>query len=121
MDVKEAGIEPLSIQSFKMTFGLLNGASTLSRLPSNYGSGSGTNQDEEPRQVDSPPAGRRFVLSFCLLACGLFVSIFGWLHVDNERLAFSSPWIWLGGILYLSGFGLWWITFAFPATWSWWL
>lgn len=72
-------------------------------------------------QRESPPIGRRLSVFLVLFFGGFFVSLRGWLNLDDKGRLFGAAWIGGGTLLSAAGLLLWLATFAFPSTWGWWL
>jgi len=91
-----------------------------SRLPLDHVDLTGSNEDSKSGQPQRPPLCRRFVLSISLLLSGLFLAFRDRKYANDNGRVLSSPEI-LGLLLSGCGLAVWWITFAFPASWGWWL
>jgi hypothetical protein len=61
------------------------------------------------------------LLLLILFFGGFFVSLRGWLNLDDQRRLVSAAWIVGGLFLSIAGLLLWFATAAFPITWDWWL
>ena len=68
-----------------------------------------------------PPLFRRMLIMVGLFFGGFFLSLRGWLDLDDKRRVRRAAFIVGGLLLSASGLLLWLATLAYPQTWGWWL
>jgi hypothetical protein len=78
-------------------------------------------EEHKPKgQIDHPPVGRRFSIAVGSVALNGLLFVVAWHILDKRRLV-GVVMLVIGNALNIVAFLLWWLTFADPATWSWWL
>jgi hypothetical protein len=80
-----------------------------------------TDESHDNNGTLHPPLFRRMLVTIGLFFGGFFVSLRGWLDLNDNRRGIRAAWISGGLLLSGCGLGLWLATLAWPSTWSWWL